>query len=216
MAQILLASFEPFGGLEYNPSQDVVEEFCRQACAGELTTQAEYGDVAIQTATLPVEFGVARRALQEALQRYHPDVAIAVGLASGISTIRLERLGVNLRDARIRDNAGAQPVDEPVINGGPEAYFSTLRLKAARHRIATAGIPVSLSLSAGTFLCNEALYTLLHSTEPPSRAGFIHVPDIQDPESPVTLDQSATALDFLVCESLVKAEDLVSAGGTLH
>src|SRR5690625_4255080 len=149
---ILLTDFEPFGGLAHNCSADVVGEVARRAVATELLTQQEHDDVVISTLTLPVEFGAAGDLVTTAVQQHKPDVVISVGLAAGTNTLRLERVGLNLRDARIPDNAGAQPLAEPIIAGANNAHFSTLRLKAAQQRIAAAAIPVSMSLSAGTFV----------------------------------------------------------------
>lgn len=217
--RVLLSGFEPFGGLTYNPSSEVAEEVARRAEFELLTTQREHGAVVVDTVVLPVEFKKAGQLLIAAVQKHRPDVVICVGLAAGTEAVRLERVGLNIRDARIPDNAGAQPLDEPIVDGGPNAYFSTLRLKAAHQRIAAAGIPVGLSLSAGTYLCNEVLYTLLHQLDAeqlPIAAGFLHIPDLRRPEPAVTPDQAATALDLTISESLKAGPDAATASGALH
>lgn len=217
MHTILLSAFEPFGGMDHNPSQDLIAEVQRRLDRQELTAQAEHGEIAVVPLTLPVEFGRASELLKNAVDKHQPSLAIAAGLAAGTRTVRLERVGLNLRDARIPDNAGAQPVDQPIVHGGTTALLSTLRLKAAHRRITSAGIPAELSLSAGTYLCNEALYTLLHHTATPAtRAGFVHIPDLSQPESPVTLAQAASALDLLIAESLTPAPDAATAQGAIH
>ncbi|GAA4834388.1 pyroglutamyl-peptidase I [Garicola koreensis] len=222
--RILLTDFEPFGGSAHNSSGDVVSEVARRAAARQLLTQQEHDDVVISTLTLPVEFGAAGHLLTTAAQQHRPDVVISVGLAAGAATLRLERVGLNLRDARIPDNAGAQPLAQPIIAGAENAHFSTLRLKAAQQRIAAAGIPVSMSLSAGTFVCNEVLFTILDHISAaglPTSAGFVHVPDLRAPDrhssdSPLSLPQVADAVDLVISESLKPIDDVAGRTGTLH
>lgn len=216
---ILLSGFEPFGGFAHNPSLDVVNEVAGRAAAGKLVTQQEHNDVVISTLTLPVEFGGAGHLLTTAVQQHRPDVVISVGLAAGTETVRLERVGLNLRDARIPDNTGAQPPNRPITAGAENAHFSTLRLKAAAQRILAAEIPVSLSLSAGSYVCNEVLYTLLQhisSGDLPISAGFIHIPDLRSSDSPLALPQAADAVDLVITESLKGPDDLATGTGTLH
>lgn len=216
---MLLSSFEPFGGLTYNPSSDVAEVVSHRAASGLLATQREHGQVVVDTVMLPVEFDTAGQLLIAAVEKHQPDVVVCLGLAAGTETVRLERVGLNLRDARIPDNAGAQPLGEAIVEDGSNAYFSTLRAKAAHQRIAAAGIPVSLSLSAGTYVCNDVLYTLLHHVDTeqlPTAAGFVHVPDLRSREPAVTSDQTAAALDLTISESLQTGADAAAAGGALH
>lgn len=219
-SRILLTGFEPFGGSAHNSAADVVSEIALRAAAGVLLTQQEHDDaVDVSALTLPVEFEAAGHMLTTALEQQRPDVVICVGLAAGTGALRLERVGLNMRDARIPDNAGAQPLDQPIVAGAPSAYFSTLRLKAAHQRILAAQIPVSLSLSAGTFVCNEVLYTLLHhisTGELPISAGFVHVPDLRGRDAPLSLAQAADAVDRVITESLKPVSDLPALSGTLH
>lgn len=222
--RVLISSFEPFGGLTYNPSSEVAAEVASAAETELLVTQREHGPVAVSTVVLPVEFTAAAQLLIAAVQKHRPDVVISVGLAAGTESVRLERVGLNLRDARIPDNAGAQPLDEAIVEGGPNAYFSTLRLKAAHQRILAAGIPASLSLSAGSYLCNEVLDTILHHIDAeqlPVAAGFLHIPDLRSPdlrgpEAPVTHHQAAAAVDLTISESLKSGPDAAAASGALH
>ncbi|WP_150461623.1 pyroglutamyl-peptidase I family protein [Nesterenkonia ebinurensis] len=215
---VVVSAFEPFGGADHNPSQDVLDLLTQRAEQGELTVQAEH-DVVVTPLTLPVEFGRAGKLLTEAINRHSPALVIALGLAAGTEAVRLERVGLNLRDARIPDNAGAQPAEAPVAPQGPPALFSTLRLKAAHARIAAAGIPVALSLSAGSYVCNDLLYTALHHISTQNLkipAGFVHVPDLRSPETPVSTEQATTALDLLIAESLKKDDDDATPLGPLH
>lgn len=148
-----------------------------------------------------------------------PELVICLGLAAGTDTIRLERVALNLRDARIPDNAGAQPADVPVVPQGPPALFSTLRLKAAHARITATGIPVTLSLSAGSYVCNELLYTALHHISAKDLqipAGFVHLPDLHSPSTPLSIGQAAAAVDLLIAESLRKNDDDATPLGQLH
>lgn len=242
--RVLVSAFEPFGGADRNPSQDVLTLLTQRADQGELHAQAEHRGVVLIPLTLPVEFGRAGKLLTAAIGDHSPALVVCLGLAAGTETIRLERLGVNLRDARIPDNAGAQPTDAPVAADGPAALFSTLRLKAAHARIAAAGIPVSLSLSAGSYVCNDLLYTALHhisSQRLQIPAGFVHIPDLpgtdqqsagqpgtdqqsadqhspdqHSPGSPLSIGQAATAVDLLVAESLHNTGDAATPLGTLH
>ena len=114
--------------------------------------------------------------LDAAIREHRPELVIAVGLAEGRTAITPERIAINVEDARIADNAGAQPVDAPVVPGGPDAHLTRLPVKEIVAAIAAAGIPAALSDSAGTFVCNAVMYRLLHD-HAGLPAGFIHVPE---------------------------------------
>lgn len=213
---VLLTGFEPFAGMQHNPSWDVVAEVAASAERTALRAQEVHGELTVHAARLPVQFRASAELLEEQIAATAPDVVICVGLAAGTEAVRLERVGLNLRDARIPDNAGHQPSEEPVVPGGPAAMFSTLRLKAAHAAISAAGIPVTLSLSAGSFVCNSLLYALLHAAPGSVPAGFVHVPDLSRADSPVSRTQAAQALDLLITESLHESPDLQVPAGTLH
>lgn len=165
--RILLTGFEPFGGDPVNPSALVC-----QALHGQHVAHAEVHAVA-----LPCVFGQALRALEDALTSTSPVLVLALGLAAGRGEISVERVALNIDDARIPDNAGAQPVDEPVIQGGPAAWFSTLPVKAIVAALREAGLPAGVSQTAGTFVCNHVFYGLQHRLAGTGvRSGFIHVP----------------------------------------
>ncbi|MDF2920962.1 MAG: pyroglutamyl-peptidase [Microbacterium sp.] len=167
MTTVLLTGFEPFAGDATNPSGDAVRMVADQWDEPEQ----------LVTAVLPVEFDRARRSLLELIATHEPDVVIATGLAGGRTGITIERVAVNLLDARIPDNAGDQPVDVPSSPGGPAAHFATLPVKAITAAITDAGIPATVSHSAGTFVCNHAMFTVLDVADSEHRrAGFIHVP----------------------------------------
>lgn len=216
---VLLTGFQPFAGMDHNPSWNVVTELAERAERAQLRAQAVHGEITVRTALLPVEFEASAQLMEEQIAETDPDLVIAVGLAAGTEAVRLERVGLNLRDARIPDNAGHQPAGEPVVPGGPTAMFSTLRLKAAHALIDAEGIPVTLSLSAGSFVCNSLLYALLHTTGPgpgARAAGFVHVPDLDRPGSGVSRAQAVLALDLLITESLRPEPDLDVPAGLLH
>lgn len=205
----LLTGFEPFNGSHTNPSWEAVTE---------LAARRE-----IATALLPCTFTGSLEVLREAVARHSPDVVICVGQAGGRATVTPERVAINIRDARIPDNVGDQPIDVPVVAGGPAAYFTTLPIKAAVARIAAAGIPASVSHTAGTFVCNNVFYGLMHllATERPDvRGGFVHVPYSPEqalPDLPsMPVSTVATALGLLVDACHDTTEDLVVTGGTLH
>jgi pyroglutamyl-peptidase len=167
--RLLVTGFEPFGGEPVNPSMEAVLG---------LTAAPPPGCV-LHTAILPVSHRRTPPALRAALARHRPDVVIATGQAGGRADISVERIGINLVDFATPDNDGARPEDMAVIAGGPAAYFATLPVTALAAALRQAGLPASVSNSAGTHLCNHTLYLLCHlaATEYPGmRCGFLHLP----------------------------------------
>lgn len=168
--RILLSSFEPFGEHDVNASREVARHIAESA-AGLLTVE------------LPVVRHQAARRLIDAVERERPDAVLMLGIAGKRAEITPERVAINVDDYRIPDNAGNQPVDEPVVDGAPAAYFSTLPIKAIVAALADAEIPTSVSNAAGTYLCNHVAYSLLHHlerTSTPCRAGFLHIPQMTE------------------------------------
>ncbi|MGN6826493.1 pyroglutamyl-peptidase I [Paucibacter sp. M5-1] len=164
---ILLTGFEPFGGEAINPAWEIA-----RALDGETL-----GPARIVARQLPCVFGQSLRVLDEALAELRPGLVLALGQAGGRSDLSLERVAINVDDARIADNAGAQPIDMPVLESGPAAYFSTLPIKAIVHGLRAAGLPASVSQSAGTFVCNHLFYGLQHRLAGSGvRSGFLHIP----------------------------------------
>ena len=167
MTRVLLTGFEPFADATVNPSWDAVE----------LVGAAWRGEAEVVVARLPVEFGRAAAELLALVEVEAPDVVIAVGVAEGRTGVTPERLAINLDDARIPDNAGSQPVDAPVVPGADAALWSTLPVKEIVAAIRAADLPASLSLSAGSFVCNHVFYALQHALRGRDiKSGFIHVP----------------------------------------
>lgn len=190
--KILITGFEPFGGEEINPSWEAVEQL-----AGPEGTE-------LIKLRLPVVFREAGDQLASALAREQPDLTLCIGQAAGREAITPERIGVNLMDASIPDNAGFQPDEEPVIPGAPAAYFARLPVKKLAEAIRAEGIPARVSNSAGLFVCNALLFRLLHEMEtrhPRMRGGFIHVPCL--PEQAERLGKGKT-LPFLALEEIVR------------
>jgi pyroglutamyl-peptidase len=164
---ILLTGFEPFGGESINPSWEVARALDGAVVAGARV-------VAVQ---LPCAFGAALARLAAALDELRPVLAVALGQAGGRVDLSLERVAINVDDARIADNRGVQPVDVPVVAGGPAAYFSTLPIKAIVAGLRAAGLPASVSQTAGTFVCNHVFYGLQHHLRDRDvRSGFMHLP----------------------------------------
>ena len=166
MKTLLLTAFEPFGGDARNASLEVLRAL-----------PDAVGSFRLHKRVLPVEFGTAARMAEAEARACDARTVLCLGQAEGRPSLSVEAVGLNLRDARIPDNAGALPKDTPVIPGGPAAYFSTLPVKALVEAVKGASVPVSLSYSAGVYVCNDLLYSLLHAfRDTDVQAGFIHVP----------------------------------------
>ena len=166
--KVLLTGFEPFGGETVNPAWEAVA-----------MVREEQADARIVRQLLPVTFADSIRVVREAMQREQPDVVLCVGQAGGRSAITPERVAINIDDARIPDNAGEAPEDRPIFADGPSAYFATVPVKKMAEAIRAAGLPASVSNTAGTYVCNHVMYGILYWMErefPRMTGGFIHVP----------------------------------------
>lgn len=183
--RLLISGFDPFGGSAANPAGQAVMNLpdCTE-------------DFVLCKLIIPTVFGKAADLVLETAAKFRPDVILCVGLAGGRDAVTPERIAVNIRDARIPDNEGNQPTGEYVVPEGPAAYFATVPVEKMVQAIRDAQIPAAVSNSAGTFVCNDVLYTLLHrffGTD--TRVGFIHVPrtpELGDPSLP--LEQITAAL----------------------
>lgn len=190
MAHILLTGFEPFGSATCNPS----EQLARQLAAEGLPRTT------IRHAILPVEARRAPEMLSELLLTERPDWCVMLGLAAGRATISIERVALNLCDFRIPDNAGDQLIDQPVVEGGPDAYFSALPVRSLLDACLSAGAPTELSLSAGAYLCNQISYHALHlcaTRKLATRAGFIHLPATPDLSAGMPVGAPSLSLDTM-------------------
>ena len=166
--KILITGFDPFGGESVNPAFEAVK-LLPDTIAG----------VQILKLEVPTQFLRAGEVLEAAMKEHRPDVVLCIGQAGGRAAITPEKVAINLMDGRIPDNAGYQPVDVPIREDGATAYFSTLPVKAIVQKMKASGIPAALSYTAGTYVCNYLMYTLLYLIDkkfPDVRGGFIHVP----------------------------------------
>lgn len=164
--ELLITGFDPFGGETINPSWEAVRLLADKI-----------GGYRLTKLQIPTVFGRAAQCVLEAANEICPDVILCIGQAGGRNAITPEVIAINLREARIADNAGNQPVNVPVTEEGPAAYFATVPIREMEQAIQTAGFSASLSYSAGAFVCNDVLYTLLHHFDGThTKIGFIHVP----------------------------------------
>ena len=172
MVKILISGFEPFGGDAVNPTGALMD-----ALANEVIEGAE-----LKTVLLPVHFDECADLLIAEMEAYRPDVVIACGLAKGRTSITPERIAVNVKDippGSYADNQGQRPVDEPIVDGSPDGLFSTLPIRAMVKDMSAAGIPATVSNTAGTYICNNTMYRVLDHIrvgQLPIRAGFVHFP----------------------------------------
>lgn len=166
MKKLLITGFDPFGGEHINPSWEAVRLLPEMV-----------GEYRLTILQIPTVFGRAAEEILAAAKELQPDVILSVGQAGGRKAITPEVIGINLREAAIPDNAGNRPVNTPVLEDGPDAFFATVPVREMVKGITAAGLPATLSYSAGAFVCNDVLYTLLHHYRgTATRVGFIHVP----------------------------------------
>lgn len=216
-ATVLVTGFEPFDRDVVNPSWEAARALDGWRC----------GDAVVRAVQLPCVFGRAADALGALLAERPPRLVIGLGLAGGRAEWTPERVAINCDDARIADNAGQQPVDTPVVPGGPAAYFSSLPVKAMVQAVRAAGVPASVSNSAGTFVCNHVFYALMHllATRPAlagTRGGFVHVPALPEQAARLSgmpsmaLATQVEALRIAVHTALTVAQDIVQPEGRIH
>ncbi|WP_028266647.1 pyroglutamyl-peptidase I [Arthrobacter sp. MA-N2] len=215
---ILLTGFEPFGGDPSNPSWT-------SALLAQEILRAEGREV--EVVELPCVFGESAVVLREALVQLRPELVICLGLAGGRDRLSLERVAINVDDARIPDNAGNRPIDEPVVPAAPAAYFSTLPVKSALRALQIAGIRAEVSQTAGTYVCNHVFYSLMHELSKEAvaartRGGFIHVPYDESmlPQGSTTPAMAARdmgeGIAVVVRTALETAADAKLPAGALH
>ena len=209
---VLVTGFDPFGGDSGNPSWDIARALHRRQIGGHRVLAAQ----------LPTVFGAALARLHALLAEQRPALVICLGLAASRNAISIERIAINVDDARIADNAGAQPIDTPVVAGAPAAYFSTLPIKAMREAMLEAGIPAEVSQTAGTFVCNHVFYGLMHRLATArglarTRGGFIHVPPLQGHAAHgLPLDQMVEGLRAGIRAALATPHDVRLGAGAIE
>ncbi len=199
MKTILLTGFEPFGGSNINPSIEACKPYDEETING----------VKINVVEIPLRYDDVNPSLIKVIEETNPDAVICTG-QSGSSTIRLERVAINVADARIPYNCGIQPIDRTIAKEGPVAYFSKLPLRKLLSALTEAKIPAEISNSAGTFGCNHIFYELMHylsENHLDVPAVFIHVPSL--PEQVIGKNQPSMSLD-LITRALGIALDVVS------
>lgn len=213
MTTVLLTGFEPFEGESINPSLEAVKALGGVAVEG-------YHIIA---KPLPTVFGESIAKLHTYIEEISPSIVICVGQAGGREGITVERVAINVDDARIPDNIGQQPIDRPIIENGPAAYFSTLPIKAAVENLRQAGIPSSISQTAGTFVCNHLFYGLMNMIQNCSiKGGFVHIPYLPEQaanhpgKASMSLDLIVQGLLSVVKTTILVEEDVVVSGGATH
>jgi len=182
---LLITGFDAFGGGGINPSWEAVRRLPEQV-----------GDFTLHKLQIPTVFGLAPKLVTEKAEQIHAEVILCVGQAGGRDAVTPERIAVNIRDARIPDNAGNQPGGEKISETGPAAYFATVPVKEMAQAIRDAQIPGTVSNSAGAYVCNDTLYSLLHHFDGSTvKVGFIHVPYLPEQGTPsLPLEKTVDAL----------------------
>lgn len=211
----LVTGFMPFAGDLVNPSQQIAQALNDTRIAGHRVVGA----------VLPTEFSCVMHLLENLIRTHQPSLVLALGQAGGREGISLERVAINLIDARIADNAGLAPIDVPVVEGAPNAYFTGLPVKAMLAALNQAGIAAAVSHTAGTFVCNQVFFGLAHlqaTRYPDLRSGFVHVPCLPEqveqhkgtPSMP--LDTMVEAVRLCLQTALTTREDLHFPAGATH
>ncbi len=213
--KILVTGFDPFGGESVNPAYEAVK-----------LLPDVIGGAEIFKLEIPTVFSLSGQAVEEGIRKYQPDVVICVGQAGGRASISVEKVAINFVDARIPDNNGEQPLDEPLQADGPAAYFATLPVKAMVQHVKEAGLPCYLSFTAGTYVCNSIMYNVLYMCEkryPGIRAGFIHVPyacgqviDKANTTPSMPLETIAKSLEYAIEAVAIDRADGGESAGELH
>ena len=214
MRTVLITGFEPFDGEAVNPSWEVVSRL----------DNAIIGGCRVVARQLPCVFGEALIELNAAIDSLSPTLVLSVGQAGGRTDISVERVAINVDDARIPDNRGNQPVDTPIVRNGPAAWLSSLPIKAIVSALRDAGIPASVSQTAGTFVCNHVMYGLLHklSGMPEAKGGFIHIPYLPQQAAAhlgapsMAAETVRQGLELAIATALQVENDIQVTGGATH
>lgn len=213
--KILVTGFQPFGGESMNPAWEAVRRL-----------PDTIGDATVTKVEIPVVFGRGPEAVERAVEEVEPGLVLCVGQAGGRAKITPEFVGINYADARIPDNDGCQPVAERVVDGGPDAYFATLPVKAMVQAMNEAGVPAEVSYTAGTYVCNDVMYSLLHALatrHPGVRGDFLHVPyateqatHLPSATPSMSVDDMARGIAVALEAALANEKDVDVATGSTH
>ncbi|MCC2255063.1 pyroglutamyl-peptidase I [Ruminococcus sp. CLA-AA-H200] len=212
--KVLVTGFDPFDGESVNPAFEAVK-----------LLPDKIADAEIIKLEIPTVFTRSAEVVEKAIEEYQPDIVLSIGQAGGRSCVTVEKVAINLAEARIPDNDGEQPLDQALREDGDTAYFATVPVKAMVANMRKHGIPAHISYTAGTFVCNSVMYHVLYLLDkkfPGVHGGFIHVPyeSSQVVDKPngtpfMPVDQIAKALEYAI-EAAVKGEtgEEVVAGET--
>ena len=208
---VLVTGFDPFGGSKTNPSWHAVHQLDGQVIAGRRVVGAE----------IPTVFGKSLDRLAELMEEHHPELVVCTGQAAGRAAISLERIAINVCDARIPDNAGAKPIDIPVVPDGPAGYFTKLPIKAMLQALLDEAVNAEVSQTAGTFVCNQVFYGLMHLLNQPRwhhvRGGLIHVPWLPEQGQPsMRLEEIVRGLHIAIECALATHHDIRKEAGALN
>jgi len=208
---VLVTGFDPFGGSAVNPSWDAIHALNGREIAGHRIVGGE----------IPTVFGASLQRLQALMEEHSPRLVICTGQAGGRPSISLERVAINVNDARIADNVGARPIDVPIATDGPAAYFTSLPIKAMLQALVEGGVRADVSQTAGTFVCNQTFYGLMHLLAQPRwqgvRGGLIHVPWLPEQGQPsMRLDEIVRGLELAVACALATHRDIRKEAGALN
>ena len=211
--KILVTGFDPFGGEPVNPAIESVKRL-----------PDEIAGAQIIKLEIPTVIYKSLEKIDAKIAECDPDVILSIGQAGGRPDITVERVGINCNDCRIPDNEGNQPIDEPIYADWPDAYFSKLPIKAMVKAVNAAGIPASVSDTAGTFICNHVMYGVRYICEhkyPGKRSGFVHIPYMTSQAvgkrgvPSMSLDDIVKGLTAAI-EAIVKNEtDIKETGGKI-
>ncbi len=212
--KILVTGFDAFGGERINPALETVKRLPDYIAGAEIVKLE-----------VPTVCHKCLQVIEEAIRQLDPDVVLSVGQAGGRAEISVERVGINVDDYRIPDNEGNQPIDEPVVLGGPAAYFVTVPVKAMVQKMRERNIPASISNSAGTFVCNHVTYGVCHmlaTKYPGKRSGFLHIPylseQVLDKRNQPSMSQEMMvhAMEAAIEAVIETKADIKAIGGMLH
>ena len=212
MRKILITGFDPFAGESINPALESVRQL-KDWCMDEYQ---------VIVREIPTVFGLSTNRLIQAIEETDPDLVICIGQAGGRPDMTVERVAINVNDARIPDNESNQPIDTPVVESGPVGYWSTLPIKAMVKEMRESGIPASVSQTAGTFVCNHLFYGLMHyvaQSEKRIRGGFIHIPFLPEqavhhPGQPhMSMETIVKGLKVAIAAAVKHEKDVVVSGG---
>lgn len=208
---VLVTGFDPFGGSPVNPSWDAVHALHGRVISGHAVVGGE----------IPTVFGASLQRLEALMEEHRPRLVICTGQAGGRGSISLERVAINVNDARIPDNMGARLIDVPIVPDGPAAYFTSLPIKAMLQILLDNGVRAEVSQTAGTFVCNQTFYGLMHLLAQPKwqgvRGGLIHVPWLPEQGQPsMRVEEIVRGLELAISCALSTYHDIRKEAGALN